>query len=380
MRKEKKDMYKKIIILIIGFFLCFSYPTLAFEEEKQPDTYTRAKVIGIIEDEIERIPTSGEDLVLRVQKLRVKGISKPYKGELFTAENTIHLDAVYQYAVKEGDKVVLFLEKDEEGEITAAYIADPVRDSYLLYLLLFFLFLLVLIGKGKGIKAVITLVLTIGSIIKILLPGILKGYSPICLSILISIGIIIITLWVVSGWNRKTMTAIIGTTGGVGIAGIIAWWVGIQANLSGLSSSEAQMLLYIPQGEHFDLKGILFAGIILGALGAVMDVSMSIASALYELKKANPLLTRKELIQSGMNVGKDVMGTMSNTLILAYAGGAIHVMLLFLAYEFSLLEIMNMDMIATEVVRALSGSIGLLLAIPLTTIVGALLLQNHQQS
>ncbi|NMA83001.1 MAG: YibE/F family protein [Epulopiscium sp.] len=386
-------MLKKISAFILIIFLCMSYPIMGLAEEvqdyesyenyedyqNQPEPiYIKGKVISILEDVNEVIPTSGEDMVLRIQTIRVKGITAPYKGELFTAENVIHSDMAYNYVVRERDQVVLYLEQDEAGVVTAAYVAEPVRDRYLTYLSLVFIFLLIVIGRTKGVKAVITLALTIWSIIKILLPGILQGYNPVLLSILISIVITIVTLWVVSGWNRKTLTAIIGTTAGVLIAGIIAWWIGHRASLTGLNTSEAQMLLYIPQGGKFDFKGILFAGIILGALGAVMDVSMSIASSLYEIKSTNPSLTQKDLIRSGMNVGKDVMGTMSNTLILAYTGGAIHVMLLFLAYEYSLLEIMNLDMIATEIVRALSGSIGLLCAIPLTTVVGAFLLQAKE--
>ena len=371
-------MRKKIMlgILFICIVMMDSHTFLA--EEIQENIYIRAKVIKVIEDNVEEVLTSGEDLVLRSQKLRVKGINKPYKNMLFTAENTFHTDSFYQYIAKEGDKVVLFLEKNETGEITEAYVVEPVRDTCLFYLAGLFIILLVVIGKGKGIKAVITLVLTIGAVLKILLPGILKGYNPILLSIFISTGITIVTLVLVSGWNRKTTTAIIGTIIGVIMAGLIAWWIGQKTHLSGLNNAESQMLMYIPQGTDFDLTGILFAGIILGALGAVMDVSMSIASSMYELTKANTRLTTKELIQSGMNIGKDVMGTMSNTLILAYAGGSIHVMLLFLAYKLSMIEIMNMDMIATEVVRAISGSIGLLFAIPVTTIVGAFLLPQNK--
>ena len=138
------------------------------------------------------------------------------------------------------------------------------------------------------------------------------------------------------------------------------------------------MLLYIPQGIQFEFKDLLFAGIILGALGAVMDVSVSIASAIEEIYKANRKLSQKELFLSGMNIGKDMMGTMSNTLILAYTGSSIPLLLLFMAYETSIVKIINLDIIATEIVRSLSGSIGLILTIPITAAVSAFLAKRER--
>jgi len=153
----------------------------------------------------------------------------------------------------------------------------------------------------------------------------------------------------------------------------LAFVVGNAAYLTGFSSEEAAMLLYIPQAANLDIKGLLFAGIIIGALGASMDVSMSIASAVEEVKRVCPELGIWGLFQSGMNVGRDVMGTMANTLILAYTGSSLQLILIFMAYKESLLKIFNLDMIASEVVRALSGSIGMIMVIPLTSIIAAVL-------
>ncbi len=145
--------------------------------------------------------------------------------------------------------------------------------------------------------------------------------------------------------------------------------------MTGMSTEEASMLLYIPQGIQFDFKALLFSGILLGALGAVMDVAMSIASSIEEVYKANKELSRGELFSAGMEVGKDVMGTMSNTLILAYTGSSIPLLLLFMAYDTPLVRMLNLDIIATEIVRSLAGSIGLILTIPLTAVVTVLLLK-----
>ncbi|RKD32933.1 YibE/F family protein [Thermohalobacter berrensis] len=336
------------------------------EETPKP---VRGKVLEIISDEYENVEGFGEDVKMRRQQVEVKITSGKHKGEIITVEHVIDERFAYNIFIDAGDDVLLYLEEDEKGEILVGYISDIVRDKYLLYLVIGFIGLLIAVGGIKGIKTVLTLGLTIFSVVKILLPLILKGYSPILISVLISVGVITITLLIISGPNKKTLSAIIGTSGGVLIAGLIALGIGNMASLTGLGNEEAQMLMFIPQEIDFNFKGLLFSGIILGALGAVMDVSMSISSAMNEIYITNPQIEIKNLVRSGINIGRDIMGTMSNTLILAYVGGAIHLMLLFMAYDYSFIEIINRDMIASEVVRALAGSIGIILTIPITALV-----------
>lgn len=157
----------------------------------------------------------------------------------------------------------------------------------------------------------------------------------------------------------------------------MAYITGSATQLTGFSDEEMQALLFIPQQISYDYRGILFSGMIIGALGAVMDVGMSIASAIEEIKLANPGLGTLALIRAGMNVGRDIMGTMANTLILAYTGGAIPLMLVFMAYQTPLIRIINLDLIATEVVRALTGSIGLIVAVPITSLAAGILFGKY---
>lgn len=194
----------------------------------------------------------------------------------------------------------------------------------------------------------------------------MAGHNPILVTVLTVSVVSAISFIIIGGPNRKTWAAILGTTGGVLTAGSVALLVGHAAHLTGFSQEEAMMLMYIPLDITLDIKGLLFAGIISGALGAVMDVTMSIASAMDEIKKTNPHIKRSRLVRAGMNVGRDIMGTMANTLILAYTGATIPLLLLFMAYETPLVKVINLDLIATEVVRAMAGSIGLIIAIPLT--------------
>ncbi len=337
----------------------------------------RAKVTKIISEESKTLEGYGEKQTMKVQKIEVKVLSGKHKGEILLVENVIDDRFAYNIIVDDNDKVLLYLDKDENGEIIEAYIGDKVRDTYLLWIAAIFIILLIIVGGIKGLKTVITLLLTIIAVFKIFIPMTLKGYNPIFLSISICFAVTMITLIIIGGINKKTLASIIGTTGGVLVAGIITLIVGTLADLTGLGTDEAQMLMFIPQAIDFNFKGLLFAGIILGALGAVMDVSMSISSSINELKENNPYIETRKLIESGMNVGKDIMGTMSNTLILAYTGGSLHLMLLFLAYDIPFIEIINRDIIASEIVRALAGSIGLICTIPLTVIVASTIINKE---
>ena len=163
-------------------------------------------------------------------------------------------------------------------------------------------------------------------------------------------------------------------------AGFLAYLVGNIAKLTGLGDDESQMLLYIPQNIDFNYKGLLFAGIIIGTLGASMDMGMSIASAMHEVREANPKIKRGALIKAGMNIGRDVMSTMTNTLILAYAGGSLQMLLLYMAYDIPFLDIINRDVIASEVVRALAGSIGIIFTIPITALATGFLSEDKKPS
>lgn len=274
--------------------------------------------------------------------------------------------------LKPGDKLLLHVSFDENG-IKSANIDNHLRSPLIFRLLILFVLIMLIVAGIKGLKALLALVLTGAGIVFILLPLILKGYSPILIATLLSIVIALLTFLLLNGWSKKTLAAIAGTTGGFIVAGTLSYISGKLANLSGFNSEEAGMLRFIPQTITFNFQGILFAGIIIGALGAIMDVAMSIASSMNELRQQHPLISFKEHVRSGINIGKDIIGTMSNTLILAYTGSSIPLMLLFVAYQMPLIRVINLDIIATEFVRALSGTIGLAITIPITVLCSALL-------
>ena len=270
---------------------------------------------------------------------------------------------------QEGDNIIV---RDENGSYA---IVDYDRLPAMLLLLVGFAALLILFGGMTGLKALLVLLFAVLLIAKGLIAFILFAPSHIILwTILIGAVITLATQLIVNGRNVKSAGAIIGTIGGILVAGLLAVLAIHFTYLTGVSEEQAGMLkaLYL---KDVDFRELLFAGIVLGALGAVMDVAVSIASAQYEMKLLAPKTKFQALVTSGLNVGRDVMGTMANTLVLAYIGGALPLILLISAQEgISLLHIMNLNMIATEVVRSLIGSIGLLCAIPITAYATAFLI------
>ncbi|PKM52395.1 MAG: YibE/F family protein [Firmicutes bacterium HGW-Firmicutes-7] len=271
-----------------------------------------------------------------------------------------------------GDEVLLYLELDESETIVYnAYIVSYRRDRFIIYMIVIFTLLVVAIGRLKGLKALISLIVTAVLVLKVFLPRILMGQDPIILSVLIASGIAITTIVIISGFSKKSLTSILGTLAGVLVAGVLAYTFSSYAKLIGFSYEEVQLLSFIPQGTQFNFSGLLFASILLGTLGAVMDVSMSISSAIVEVKTANPGMGIKQLFQSGMNIGRDIMGTMVNTLVLAYTGSSLNVLILILAYNKPLVETINYDLIVVEIVRALAGTIGLVATIPITAFLAA---------
>ena len=343
------------------------------EEEpigEAPDyNYYRGRVI-IVED----FETEGRMATVE-QRAQVRITSGPHQGETVAVKNQYNQDNPYlNIYLEEGSEVILVAD-EVGGELRDVHLQDVARDRGLFYLLGVFVLLLLIIGKVQGLKTVITLAFTALVIVKFMLPSLLGGSEPILIAIIGAIIIIIPTLFVIGGFNAKSIAAIIGTACGVVVAGLLAFWVGEVSHLTGFSSEEAQMLSRL--GHDIDVRGLLFAGIIIGSLGAVTDVSMSVASAIYEIGRNRAQVELRPLIGAGMNVGRDIMGTMANTLLLAYVGGAIPLLLLLMGSDIAWLRIINMDLMVTEFVRGITGSIGLIISIPITAVIAGILVNNQ---
>ncbi|HZJ84274.1 MAG TPA: YibE/F family protein [Syntrophomonadaceae bacterium] len=375
-------MRKSIFLVILSLILLFAITMPVFanpiDMHKQEERYEKARVLKVID--LTALELSGmEGYTIQEQLVTVKVLSGDKKGETLEITNTLSGSKGWDLEVKPNDKVILYevIYEDSSSEI---FLFDMARMPYLNYLILFFVLSIIVIGGIRGIKSLVALGLTILAIYKILLPALLKGSSPILITILILMLVTLMTMLIIAGFTKKSISATLGTIGGVIVAGILALLIGDLAHLTGFATEESRMLLHV-DGLSIDMQGLLFAGIIIGALGATMDVAMSIASSIEEVKKANPSLSAQELMRAGMNVGRDIMGTMTNTLILAYTGGALPLLILYLAYDTTAIQIFNSELIATEIVRAIAGSIGLVFSVPITAFIASILAnrQSHHE-
>ncbi len=363
---------RKIILLLLLCILALSAWAAPIEaSNEQHEYYYRAEVLEVKEHESQE--EGGQ-----VQEVTVKVKSGPFKDEIVNILNYyVPEQSFYDVPVKEGMEVILitFEEGDAVGDI---YIHDVARDRGVYYLVALFAIALLLVGRMKGLKTLITLVVTITLVLTFFLPNLLQGNNPITLAVITSAITAIFTLVVIAGLNYKCLAAILGSMSGILVAGLLAMWVGNISHLTGFGSSEAQLLYYL-EANNIDIRGILFAGIIIGSLGAVIDIGISVSSAAAEIKEANPTIKARELTASAMNVGRDVLGTMSNTLILAYVGAATPLLLLMTSIQTDWLKVINLDLIATELVRGIAGSIGLVVAVPVTALLSGYFMSNKEK-
>ena len=310
----------------------------------------------------------------KVQEVKIEIIEGDYIGEEFVTNYVLTYDIagkIQAYELDVGDKVLVQLTEDQDGNIVAT-VQDVAREKYIIAMFIIFLLSVVLVGGKQGVKAVLGLFATIVIIYLVLIKGVFTGKDAVMYSIASIVLTIVATFLIIGGWNKKILTASLGTIGGVLSAGIMALIFSKLAKMTGASEDAIQLTINIAN-INFEFRELLFSGIIISALGACMDVGMSIASSLDEIKMKNPEITWQELFKSGMNIGRDVIGTMTNTLILAYVGGSLTLILLFMASNLSVLEILNKETIAEQVISALAGSMGVVYTVPITSFVYSVL-------
>lgn len=374
----KKVVYKLVLLMLI--FISLGTSLVKAEDVLQEDAQKteamqnaeniKAKVIEAGEKYERDNATGGKEFV---QNVKVKILEGDKKDEKFDTVYVLTYDIdnkIVGYKLKEGNTVYVRI-SENSGE-TEIVIQDVVRQKYIFWLVIFFFASIILVGRKKGIKAIIGLIITVVAVLFVLLMTIFKGYNAILVSVGTCFVITVLTFAVIGGWNKKIISAALGTIGGVVLAGIIASIVSYLAKLSGGGKEEAIMLSVAATNVTFNFRHLLFAEIIVSALGACMDVGMSIASSLSELKMKKPDMTAKELFKSGMNIGGDMIGTMTNTLILSFIGSSLLLILLYMASSLSVTEVINIEAIATETVCAISGSIGIVYTVPITAAIFAI--------
>lgn len=338
----------------------------ALKEDQIKETYCIGQVIKIISEEEEELPGGNKQ---RSQELLLKIISGEDKGKERSTSNIIPDNPAFAIVGQLGRKYLITKVENLESGNEDYFLIDYYREPFVWVLCGLFLLVLLIVGGKKGVRSIISLLGTIVFVAFILIPLIVHGFNPLLAAVLVSFLSTALTMLLVAGANEKSLASTLGTVIGVSISGLIATIVIKTAPLSGLASSEA-MILWGNQLYEINFKGLLASGMIVSCLGAVMDVAISISSSIQEVKAANPNYITSDLFKSGMNVGKDIMGTMTNTLVLAYAGMALPLLLL-ISHEKNPAKFLNLELVVSEVTAALAGSIGLIIAVPATALIMA---------
>ena len=359
-----------LITVTAAILLIFIGRTIAVDDmlsfQNVPHEIVKAKVQRIVDlaepahstDGFDDVPpmTSNKKILFEAQVT-----NGTRKGEIITAEQSFSPRLTGKSKeVRKGDNVLLI------NNYIGWYFNGYVRTNKLLGLGILFVLCILVFGGKKGFNTILSLALTCTAIFAVFIPSILSGKNIYIMSILVCVYTMATTPLVVMGYNKKSLAAIAGCTGGVMIAGLIAIIMDRLLYLTGIVDEHSRYLVNLPGDIQLNLNAVIFAGIIIGAMGAVMDVAISIASSLWEIKEKTVLIKFKELFRSGLTIGRDIMGTMADTLILAYIGSSLSVVLILSVFSGSLLGLFNSEMIAVEILQAMAGSFGILFAMPLT--------------
>ncbi|PJE68813.1 YibE/F family protein [Candidatus Shapirobacteria bacterium CG10_big_fil_rev_8_21_14_0_10_38_14] len=347
---------KKIIFLFFLFALSFFLPKRVFAQEE----ILEGEVTAVIEEDV-MTQEGRQSLYQQLEVLITKGSLTDRK----IAVEVGNIPLTGQQKYKAGDGVLLSYSHDLEGN-EVFNVSDFVRRKYLLWLFLIFVILVIAIGRWQGMSSLLGLGISFLVIFIFILPQIDAGHDPVIVAITASLLIIPSTFYLSHGVNKKTSIAIIGTLLALILTGFLAKFFIQAARLTGFASEEAGFLQVAKQGS-LNIRGLILAGIIIGALGILDDITVAQAAIVQQLKEANPKAHKKELFFRAMKVGRDHIASMVNTLVLVYAGAALPLLLLFINNPLPFLQVINYEIIAEEIIRTLVGSIGLITAVPLTT-------------
>ena len=331
--------------------------------------YVRARITDIPVD------YSTEEFVGH-QKVIAVVTGGAYKGQSCELDNpnAYHMGAYGG----EGTRIIALIRVAEDGSLVGSvYNHDRTPMVYLLLGL--FAVVTVLVGGKKGAATLYALTFTFLCVICMYIPLLYVGCNGILAAILTSVTILTASIYILNGWSVKTLCAIIGTTLGVAVSGLLAMAVGRGFHLSGFNMDEVESMVYIANASKLKIGDILYAGVLISSLGAVMDVSVSIVAAMDEVRQHSMGLSRKELFASGMRVGKDMIGTMSNTLILAYTGSATGIMMNAYANDMPYLRLMSYNSVIIEILCGLCGTIGVILTVPLQAFITVLFFGKKQK-
>lgn len=356
---------KKFFATII-FLLVFILPVALHAQELVEDTTTtyKAQVIKIVSKGSQEIAATKVENPTQI--IQVEIINGDKKGFITTFEN----DYVQ---LEQGE--TFFLNHTVRTNGTEIFsVSDPYRLKSIIFFVALFILVTIIFGGKQGVRGLVSLVGSLALIFYVLLPGLLSGISPVLLSIGVSSLIIILGSYITHGFNRTTTTAVIGMILTIAITGILATTAVESTRLTGFADEEA-IYLNFNTGGTLDFSGLLLGAILIGLLGTLYDASISQAIAVEEIYATNPKLTKKEVYKKVLRIGREHIGALVDTLAIAYVGAALPLLLFFVhATNLPFGMIINREIFATEIIRIVIGSIGVILAVPLTTFISTQML------
>jgi len=353
-------MIRVFLVVLVGWVFLLPGVVSAQAVHQEWQELARAEVLEVVE-EFER-DIMGTNTTTTVQTLRVQLLSGSKEGEVVRLDNDLAVLA-------KGDRI--FIDRLVSIDGTEYYqFKDVERRPQLLFLTGFFIVLVLVFAGWQGMRAVGSLALSIAAIVFLLVPALLNGYSPVLASLGIAAVILAATLFLTHGINPRSVIAYIGTMTAVAVTCVVSLVSVSSMRLTGFAS-DASVFLNFSTGGTLDFAGLLLGSIIIGLLGVLDDVSITQASVVQELRAANSGLSGRELYARALRVGRDHVGSLVNTLALAYVGAALPLVLLFARTDSALALTLNQEVVAVELVRIIVGSIGLILAVPFTTVLAA---------
>ena len=370
---QKKWISAAVLAVVLAIFaglFVIAHPARAeAPEAAEYMEYENAVVEQILTDSTEADPVSeghfrgNQNLIVRVKTGR-------YAGQQMMADNTV--GPIYGCPMAVGDGVTVGLSTYSDGTVRC-YIYEYDRSMGLALVLGAFLIVTVLVGGKVGLKSLLSLGLTVAALLFILLPLLLQGWPTIGTTFLVSVLVTTATFVILGGVDKKTVCACLGTLAGIALATVFGLLAQKLLRIDGYRQEYAEALLQLRQTEEsaIGITGLITAGVIVSALGAVMDVAMSISSALQELTRVNPDLTSRDLFRSGMNIGRDMVGTMTNTLILAILGSGLTLVVYIYSLSLQPWQLLSSAYMSLEAISGIASSIGVMLAVPLTAAICA---------
>ena len=366
-----------LLILLSMFFMMRGFETQEYTYHRYETAnihYVKAKVMDILEQELTLSGADGEYFTGQ-QKVVVEMLEGEEKGQRCEIDNYVTVQ--HNVIVKQGSYVIVCADIPNNGE--AYYtLYNYDRNVFIFVIMGCFLLLVIAIGRKKGFYSCLGLLFTITMVACYLLPNLYQGkYAMLAAGITVIVSTLV-SCFCIGGFSKKTMIYAVNTTLGTFSAGVIYIIISFLLHINGCSMDEAESLVLISQVTGLEMRGVLFAGIMITSLGAVMDVAVSIGAALCEIAEMNPDISGRNLFRSGMNIGRDMIGTMTNTLILAFAGDSVATLIVFISYGVQKNQLLSSNYLTLELAKGLAGSTAVVLTVPISAFICALCYGKHK--